>query len=158
MLEDLGVVAATCWVQELLDPKKATYPLMYESGAEYSWYGSSDNLKEELLGFMTVHDLAESLFSSVTAQLQLLVQIGMSSAAAIRYMARNGLLDQPNTNKEMSDKKTSLFHYFPEELHITAIMYALQEDSATRQLNTDAMDRYSNAKQERDNLVNQEGL
>ena len=34
MLEDLGVVAATRWVQELLDPKKATYILMYEYGAE----------------------------------------------------------------------------------------------------------------------------
>ena len=92
MLEDLGVVAATCWVQELLDPKKATYPLMYESGAEYSWDGSSENLKDELLGFMDVNDLAESLFSSVTSQLQLLVRIGMASAAAIRDMARNGFL------------------------------------------------------------------
>ena len=39
MLEDLGVVAETRWVQELLYPKKATYPLMSESGAEYSWDG-----------------------------------------------------------------------------------------------------------------------
>ena len=46
MLEDLGVVAATHWVQDLLDTKKATYPLMSESGAEYSWDGSSDYLKE----------------------------------------------------------------------------------------------------------------
>ena len=28
MLEDLGLVAETRWVQELLDPKKATYPFM----------------------------------------------------------------------------------------------------------------------------------
>ena len=34
ILEDLGVMAATRWVQELLDPKKATYILMSESGAE----------------------------------------------------------------------------------------------------------------------------
>ena len=34
MLEDLGVVAATHWVQELLDPKKATYPFMSESGVD----------------------------------------------------------------------------------------------------------------------------
>ena len=65
---------------------------MYESGAEYSWDGSSENLKDELLGFMDVNDLAESSFSSVTAQLQLLVRIGMASAAAIREMARNGFL------------------------------------------------------------------
>ena len=34
MLEDLGVVSATRWVQELMDPKKATYPLMSEYGAD----------------------------------------------------------------------------------------------------------------------------
>ena len=34
MLEDLGVVAATRWVQELLDPNKDTYPLMSKSWAK----------------------------------------------------------------------------------------------------------------------------
>ena len=34
IIEDLGVVAATRWLQELLDPKKSTYTLMSESGAE----------------------------------------------------------------------------------------------------------------------------
>ena len=89
---------------------------MSESGVEYSWDGSSDDLKEELLGFMSVNDLAESSFAGVTAQLQVFVRIGMSSAATISNMARNGFLDQPTTNKEMSDNKTSMFHDFPEEL------------------------------------------
>ena len=60
MLEDLGVVATTRWVQELPDPNKAPYPLMSESGSEYSLYGVSDDLKEALLGFMAMNDLAES--------------------------------------------------------------------------------------------------
>ena len=34
ILEDLGFFAVTRWVQELLDPKKAIYPLMSESGVE----------------------------------------------------------------------------------------------------------------------------
>ena len=42
MLEDLGVVATTRWVQELLDPKKHTYTLMSEYSAEYLWDGLSD--------------------------------------------------------------------------------------------------------------------
>ena len=62
MLEDRVVVAATCWLQELLVPKKATYPLMYEYGTEYSWYGLADNLKEALLGFMAVKDITESSY------------------------------------------------------------------------------------------------
>ena len=75
MLEDLGVVAATSWVQELLKPKKVTYPLMSESGAEYSWYELSEDLKEALLGFMTMNDLAEISFADVTAELQVFGQI-----------------------------------------------------------------------------------
>ena len=82
----------------------------------------------------------------------------MASADAIRNMARNDFLDRPTTNKETSDKKKSLFHDFTEELLITAIMCAVQEAPATRKSNTNAMDIHCNTKQERDNLVNQEGL
>ena len=42
---------------------------MSESGVEYSWDGSADYLKEELLGLMAVNDLAESSFAGVIAQL-----------------------------------------------------------------------------------------
>ena len=60
MIEELGVGAATSWVQELLDQKKATYPLMSEYVADYSWYGLLDELKEALLGFMAMNDLEDS--------------------------------------------------------------------------------------------------
>ena len=58
----------------------------------------------------------------------------------------------------MSDKKTSLFHDLPEELRITAIMCVVKEDTATRKLNTNAMDIHRNTKQEMDNLARREGL
>ena len=70
MLEDLGVVDETHWVQELLESKKSTYPLMSESGVEYPCDGLSDDLKDSFIGFIAVIDLAESSFSGVTAQLQ----------------------------------------------------------------------------------------
>ena len=158
MLQDLGVVAATRWVQELLDPKKATYPLMYESGAEYSWDGLSDNLMEALLGFMDVNDIADSSFAGVTSQIQVFGRIGMTSAADISNMASNGFLDRPTTNKEMSNKKTSLFHNLTEELQITAIICTVQEYTATRQSNTNDTDIHLNAKQERYKLLKQERL
>ena len=63
-------MATTRWVKELLDPKKATYILMSEYGVKYSWDGSSEDLKEALIGFMAVNDLEESSFAVVTAQLQ----------------------------------------------------------------------------------------
>ena len=125
IIEDLGVVAVTCWVQELTKPKKATHPLISESGAEYYWYGSSEKLKEALLGFMVVNDLAESSFAGVTDQLQVFGRILMSNPTTISDMAMNGFLDQTTTNKDMINKKTSLFHDLPEEFHITAIMCAV---------------------------------
>ena len=133
--------------------KEATYPLMFESGVENSWDGLSDDLKDELLVFMAVNDIAESSFAGVTAQLQVFGRIGMASAADIRNMARNIFLDQPTTNMDMSDKKTSLFHDLPEELQITAIMCTVQEAPNTIQSNTDDMYRHSNSKKERDKLV-----
>ena len=63
----------------------------------------------------------------------------MASASDISNIARNGFLERPTTNNYMSDKKTSLFHDFPEELQITAIMCEVREDPATRQSNIDAM-------------------
>ena len=156
IIEVLGFVSGTRWVQELLEPKKDIYPLMSESGSEYSWDGSSDDLKDALIGLMAVNDLSDSAFASVTSQLQAFYRIVMSSADAIRYMDSNDFLDQPTTNKEMNDKKKILFHYFPEELHITAIMCAVQEAPTTRQLKTNAMERHCNTKQERDNMVKRE--
>ena len=87
---------------------------MSESGVDYSWYGSSDNLKEAFLVFMAVNDIVESSFSGVTFQMQVFGRIGMAGAYSISDMARNGFLDQPTIDKEISDKKTSLFHDFPE--------------------------------------------
>ena len=153
MLEDIGVVATSRWVQELLNPKKPTYPLMSESGAEYCWDVLPGDLREALLDFMDVNGLVESSFTGVTAQLQVFGWIGMTSAAAISNTARNGFLDQVTTNKEMSYNKTSLFHDFPEELQITAIIWAVQEDTATWQPKTNDMDRKRNVKQEMDKLV-----
>ena len=75
ILEELRVVAATHWVQELLEPKKATYPLISESGAEYSWDGSSDDLEEALLVFMAANYLAEISFAGVNTQLQVSYRI-----------------------------------------------------------------------------------
>ena len=95
---------------------------MSESETEYSWDGLAEELKKALIGFMDMNDLAESSFAGVTAQLQLFGITVMARSAAIIDMARNGLLDLPTTNKNMSDKKTSLFHDFPEELLITTIM------------------------------------
>ena len=61
---------------------------------------------------MAMNDLAESSLSGVTVQLHVFGRIGMASAADISYMDRNTFLNRPTKSKEMSNKKTSLFHDF----------------------------------------------
>ena len=39
---------------------------MSESGLEYSWDGFSDDLKDALVGFMAMNDIAEISFAGVT--------------------------------------------------------------------------------------------
>ena len=131
---------------------------MSESREHYSWDGLADELKQALIDFMAVNDLVESSFVGVTAQLQVFGRIGMTSAATIYNKSMNSFLDRPTTNKDMKDKKKSLFHDFPEELKIAAIMCAVQEAPATRQSKTDSMNVHHNAKQDRDNLEKREGL
>ena len=58
ILENLAVVAAERWIEELLDPTKVMYMLMSESGGAYSWDAASDELKKSLFGLMAVNDLA----------------------------------------------------------------------------------------------------
>ena len=99
MLEELAVVAAQRWIDELMDKTKGTFLFMSDSGGEYSWDHASDELKESLYGLMAVNDLAESSFAGLTAQVEVYGRIGMANAAAISDMARNGFLSRPSKKK-----------------------------------------------------------
>ena len=70
------------------------------------------------------NDLAESSFAGATAQVQCYGRIGMSNAAAVSNVARNGLLNRYSTKKQMihgttstkkkqKDKKRGLYHGLP---------------------------------------------
>ena len=69
ILENLAVVAAERWIEELLDPTKVMYMMMSESGGAYSWDVASDELKKSLFGLMDMNDLTESAFGGLTAHL-----------------------------------------------------------------------------------------
>ena len=96
ILENLAVVAAERWIEELLDPTKVTHMLMSESGGAYSWDVDSDELNKSLFGLMAVNDIAESAFGGLTAQLEVFGRIGLANAAAMSDMQRNDYLKRPN--------------------------------------------------------------
>ena len=81
LLEELAVTAARAWIDELIDPTKATWQFMSNSGGEYCYDHSSTDLKEVLLNMVVVNDLLESSLAGVTVQVQVYGRIGMANAA-----------------------------------------------------------------------------
>jgi hypothetical protein len=100
LFENLTAIAARAWIDELLDPKKATFQYLSESGSDYCWSHCSDEVKTALMGKMAVNDRAESSFAGVTAQIQDYGWIGLANSAAISDMGRNGFLNRPLTKTE----------------------------------------------------------
>ena len=60
-----------------------------------------------MIGQWASNDLAESSFAGVTAQVQCYGRIGMSNAAAVSDVARNGLLNRDGTKKQINHAITS---------------------------------------------------
>ena len=96
IFQNIDVVVAERWIEELLDPTKVTYMLMSESGGAYSWDVASDELKNSLFGLMVVNYHVESVLRGLTAQLEVFGKIGLANAAAVSDMQRNGYLKRSN--------------------------------------------------------------
>ena len=74
--------------------KKATYKYLSISGSEFSYKHCPEDVKKPMLGKMASNDLAESSFAGVTTQVQCYGRIGMSAAAAVSDVGRNGFLSR----------------------------------------------------------------
>ena len=123
ILEELAVIAIKAWLAKMVDPNYVTWKLLSESGGDYSWEGSSDELKESLIGMMAVNDLAESAFGGVTAQLEVFGRAGLAHLAVVSDMQRNGFLERPVTKKDIENKEvrtiitTNAFHYITQAIY-----------------------------------------
>ena len=92
-------------LEDITGPLREKNYRLSESGGEYSWEGSSDELKESLIGMMAVNDLAESAFGGVTAQLEVFGRAGLAHLAGVSDMQRNGFLERPITKKDIENKE-----------------------------------------------------
>ena len=103
ILDNLAVIAAERWIEELLYPTKVTYILMSEYCGAYSWDVASDELKKSLFGLMAANNLAEIEFRGLTTKHEVFGRIGLANTAAVSNMHWNGYLKWPNLeNNEMS--------------------------------------------------------
>ena len=105
ILEELAVIATKAWISKMVDPHWVTRKLLSGSGGEYSWKGSSDELKQSLIGMMVVNDLDKSAVGSVTAQLGVFGRVGLAHAAPVSNMQRNGFLAHLVTKKILRTKR-----------------------------------------------------
>ncbi len=117
-LEELAIVACTRWRDEMVDKKKGTWQFLSDLGGKLSFDHCSEEDKLALCGMMAVNDLTESSFAGLTAQVQVFGRIGMTNAAAISDMKRNGFLSR-------EEGKEGLLHNLLPELQLTAIMTAV---------------------------------
>ena len=127
MLEKITTIGTQALICELLEEKKATYKYLSISGTEFLHENCTNDVKRAIIGQWASNDLAKSSFARVTAQVQCYGQIGMSNAAAVINVARNGLLNHEGTKKQINhattstkkkqkDKKCGLYHGLPKEL------------------------------------------
>ena len=126
-------------------------------------------MKRAVLGQWASNDLAESSFAGVTAQVQCYGRIGMSNAAAVSDVARNGLLNRDGTKKQINhantstkmkqnDKKRGLYHGLPKELKINLLVMCMEDAPATRKQNNDDLNRSREWRAQKDKAAEEKGL
>jgi hypothetical protein len=155
--ENLTAIAALlAWIDKLLDPKKATFQYLSESGSDYCWSKCSDEVEIALIGKMAVNNRAESSFAGVTAQIQDYGRIGLPNGAAISNMGRNGFLDHPLTKTDLKGQRRGLFYSLSQELQLTAVVAAMEYAPTTRKSNNDAQEKQHEAKRRKKELMKDE--
>ena len=143
VLETITTMGIQDQIDEVLDEKKSTYKYLAISGSDFSHEHCPDDAKREMLGQWASNDLAESSFAGVITQVQCCGRIGISNAAVVSDVARNGFLNRGGTNKQINcattstkkkqkGKKRGLYHGLPKELQITLLMMCMQDAPATR--------------------------
>jgi hypothetical protein len=134
LFENITAIAARAWIDERLDPKKATFQYLSESGSDYCWSHCAYEVKTALMGKMAVNDRAESSFAGATAQIQDYGRIGLanSDSAAISDMGRNGFLNRPLTKTDLKGQKRGMFYSLSQELQLTAVVAVMEYAPTTR--------------------------
>ncbi len=91
-LHELGSIAVTTIITELLDQKKATHKYLSISEWEFSYNYSTEDRMQSLMGIRATNDEAESVLGGATANIQRYGCISFSGAGAVGDMKRNTFL------------------------------------------------------------------
>ena len=94
-------MAADAILQELQDPRKATYKYLRSSNTEYSFHHCSEEKRRAFLGKKATNNEYESTLGGTTSQIQRYSRVGIANAAAISEINKRLFLPQANWSKEL---------------------------------------------------------
>jgi hypothetical protein len=161
MVHELGSIAASTIIRELLDQNKATYKYLSVSESEFSHRYSTVERKQSLMGIRATNDEAESVLGGATANIQRYGRISLSGAGAVGDMKRNAFLHRPTKSKSKSksnSKPLGIFHQFDPSLQEGIIMVAMTDAPATRKRNNEDLERQAKARRIKEELIKEKGL
>ena len=76
----------------------------------------------------------------------------MCNVAAIIDMSRNGYLYRPTTKKDPKGANRDMFHYFPSELQLTAVMAEMEDAPVIHQSKNQSLELQRDRKPEKEEL------
>ena len=167
-LDKIASIGILAFVVEMENEKKATYKYLSISGVEFSYEHCPEDVKKSMLGKMASNDLAESSFAEVTAQVHCYRRIGMSAAAAVSDVGRNGFLsrggikgpiDRETTIKKTKakEKESELYFGMVKELQITLLITCMEDAPRTRMKNYDNLSRARKWRSQKEEAAKQKG-
>ena len=97
-MHELGSIAASTIIRELLDQNKAMYKYLSVSESEFSHRYSTVDRKQSLTGIRATNDEAESILGGATANIQRYGRISLSWPGAVGNMKLIEIKEQASWN------------------------------------------------------------
>jgi hypothetical protein len=114
-VHELGSIAATTIITELLDQNKATYKYLSVSKSEFSHRYSTEDRKKSLIGLRATNDEALSVLDGAIANIRRYGGISLFDVGAVGEMKLNAFLYRP-TKSRNSVNPLGKFHQFDPSL------------------------------------------
>jgi hypothetical protein len=156
-VHELGSIAASTIIRELLDQNKATYKYLLLSKSEFSHRYSTLARKQSLIGIRATNDEVESVLGGATANIQRYGRISLSSAGAVGDMKRNAFLHRSTKSKSKS-KPLGRFHQFDPSLQEAIIIVGMTDAPDTRKCNNEDLEKQATARRIKEELIKEKGL
>lgn len=153
---ELAKVATNSLITELHDKNKATYKYLSISNSDMCYKNCSEEMKKDFLGKKATNDEAESALGATTYEIQKGNRIGITNAAAVSDLNRNGFVHRQTSKKDK--KSEGLFHQFHEKLRHAIVLVAMRDAPATKAQNDEDLELQLKAKNAKEKIAKRKNM